>query len=159
VSGQFHVLTTVLPRKHPLYALDKDAGWAPEPVGTMWRRKQFLTQPGFKLLPLHHPSGLSRPLHHKPCFLFSFLKGTVLLCLISGLKGLKIWQADKYFSCQRRRLYSYVILYCSILLHSSLHCDQSTALGQTCISFFLCLKVLKVTTRFGQYGHHQVLNM
>jgi hypothetical protein len=49
-----------------------------------------------------------------------------------------------------------IILYCSILLHSSLNCDRFTVLcANTCQ--FLKFKVLKITTCFGEYGHHQVL--
>jgi hypothetical protein len=59
-----------------------------------------------------------------------------------------------------------MVLYCSILLHSSLNCDQFTVVwANTCqflnIKFkilnFKVLKLLKITTCFGQYRHHQVL--
>jgi hypothetical protein len=54
-------------------------------------------------------------------------------------------------------------LYCSILLHFSLHYDQFTVLSQfykftfKILKLLKFLKVLKITTCFGQYSHHQVL--
>jgi hypothetical protein len=53
-----------------------------------------------------------------------------------------------------------MILYCSILLHSSLNCDQFTVLHANTCQFLiknLKFKVLKITTYFSQYGHHRVL--
>jgi hypothetical protein len=42
MSGQFHVPTTLIPKKEPV-PIEKKAGWAPEPVWTRWgRQKVFI---------------------------------------------------------------------------------------------------------------------
>jgi hypothetical protein len=41
VSGQLHTPATLLPGKQPLVHTGQEAGWFPEPVWTIWRRKKF----------------------------------------------------------------------------------------------------------------------
>jgi hypothetical protein len=38
VSGQFHVSAALLPGKEPLVPTGREAGWAPEPVWTLWKK-------------------------------------------------------------------------------------------------------------------------
>jgi hypothetical protein len=40
VSGQHHVLAALSRVKSPRYPLHRGAGWAPEPVYTLWRREK-----------------------------------------------------------------------------------------------------------------------
>jgi hypothetical protein len=40
VSGQLHVLTVLLSGKEPPISIVEEAGWAPEPVWTLWRREK-----------------------------------------------------------------------------------------------------------------------
>jgi hypothetical protein len=53
VSGQLHVPAVLPPGKEPPVPIGYEAGWAPEPVWTMWRK--FLTLPGLELRPLGRP--------------------------------------------------------------------------------------------------------
>jgi hypothetical protein len=39
VSGQLHATAALTPGKKPQVAIGNEAGWAPEPVWTTWRRE------------------------------------------------------------------------------------------------------------------------
>jgi hypothetical protein len=41
VSGQLHAQATLFPVKEPPVPIGQEAGWAPEPVWTRWRREKF----------------------------------------------------------------------------------------------------------------------
>jgi hypothetical protein len=49
VEGEWslHALAALTPGKEPPVLIGKEAGWAPEPVSTTWRK--FLTLPGLEL--------------------------------------------------------------------------------------------------------------
>jgi hypothetical protein len=46
VSGQLHASAALLPEKEPPVPIEWEAGWAPDPVSTLWSRKKWLASAG-----------------------------------------------------------------------------------------------------------------
>jgi hypothetical protein len=56
VSGQLYVPAALPPKKEHLLSIGQEAGWAPEPVWTLWRRDKSLAPAGNRtpaVLPKH----------------------------------------------------------------------------------------------------------
>jgi hypothetical protein len=45
VTGELHVLATLLRGKKPKVVMEKEAGWVPGQAWTIWTRKNILPQP------------------------------------------------------------------------------------------------------------------
>jgi hypothetical protein len=65
VSGQLHDLATLPPLKGPLSPTGQEAGWAAEPIWTLWRRGNSLAltgiEPDFSVVQFTLLTALSRP--------------------------------------------------------------------------------------------------
>jgi hypothetical protein len=46
VSGQLYAPAALAPGKETPAPIGQEAGWAPEPVWSLWSRKKFLALPG-----------------------------------------------------------------------------------------------------------------
>jgi hypothetical protein len=87
VSGQLHTQARLPPGKEPPVPIECEAGWATEPVWTLWRRGKYLA-PVDNRTPADHPVApllylLSYPGCHNHAFTFPLFRMSLRQCATS----------------------------------------------------------------------------